>query len=62
MPSYFNNQQATDDVMTEDGFIKTGDLATIDAEGYCTITGRAKDTIIRGGENIAPAEVEASIQ
>jgi fatty-acyl-CoA synthase len=36
----------------------TGDLATIDAEGYCQITGRAGDMLIRGGENVYPAEVE----
>lgn len=45
-----------------DGFLKTGDLATIDEGGYCTITGRQKDTIIRGGENIAPSEVEAVLR
>ncbi len=36
----------------------TGDLATIDAHGYCRIVGRSKDMIIRGGENVFPAEVE----
>jgi cyclohexanecarboxylate-CoA ligase len=41
------------------GWFRTGDLATIDAEGWLTITGRMKDVIIRGGENIATAEVEA---
>lgn len=40
------------------GWMHTGDLGYIDAEGYCTIIGRAKDTIIRGGENIAPVEIE----
>ena len=41
-----------------DGWMQTGDLAVIDAEGYCDITGRVKDMIIRGGENIFPREVE----
>ncbi|MCU0965584.1 MAG: AMP-binding protein [Burkholderiaceae bacterium] len=41
-----------------DGWMHTGDLATIDAEGYCNIVGRAKDMLIRGGENVYPREVE----
>ena len=40
------------------GWMHTGDLGTIDAEGYCNITGRSKDLVIRGGENISPREVE----
>jgi cyclohexanecarboxylate-CoA ligase len=43
------------------GWFRTGDLATIDAEGWLTITGRMKDVIIRGGENIAAAEVEDAL-
>lgn len=62
MPGYFNNPEATVNIMASDGFLKTGDLATIDEGGYCTITGRQKDTIIRGGENIAPSEVEAVLR
>jgi cyclohexanecarboxylate-CoA ligase len=46
------------DAFTVDGWFRTGDVASIDAEGYLTITGRVKDVIIRGGENIAPAEIE----
>jgi fatty-acyl-CoA synthase len=42
-----------------DGWMHTGDLAILDAQGFCTITGRLKDMIIRGGENIYPSEIEA---
>jgi fatty-acyl-CoA synthase len=45
-------------VMTEDGFFLTGDLATVDAQGFVRIVGRRKDTIIRGGFNVHPREVE----
>ena len=41
-----------------DGWMHTGDLATIDAEGYCNIVGRVKDMLIRGGENVYPREIE----
>ena len=41
-----------------DGWMHTGDLATIDAEGYCNIVGRLKDMLIRGGENVYPREIE----
>jgi acyl-CoA synthetase (AMP-forming)/AMP-acid ligase II len=44
------------------GWFRTGDLATVDAEGWLTIVGRMKDVIIRGGENIAAAEVEAVLE
>ena len=58
MRGYQRYRRATQEVITSDGWMKTGDLATIDEDGYATIVGRLKDTIIRGGENIAPREVE----
>jgi fatty-acyl-CoA synthase len=58
---YYNDAAATADAV-KDGWMHTGDIASIDSEGYCTIVGRAKDTIIRGGENIAPSEVEAVLR
>jgi fatty-acyl-CoA synthase len=44
--------------MTGDGFLRTGDLASMDDQGYLTFGGRSRDVIIRGGENVYPAEVE----
>ena len=58
MRGYYNNPQATSAAIDSDGWLRTGDEATIDADGYVRITGRIKDIIIRGGENIAPREVE----
>ena len=58
MKGYWNDPAKTADSITEDRWMKTGDLAVIDAEGYCDITGRVKDMIIRGGENVYPREIE----
>lgn len=58
---YFNNPQANLKEFTPDGYFRTGDLATIDENGYVRITGRIKDIIIRGGENIAARDVEDAI-
>ncbi|MEC1531310.1 AMP-binding protein [Bacillus haynesii] len=58
MKGYYKNPEATAAVIDEDGFLHTGDLAVMDKEGYCRITGRLKDMIIRGGENIYPREIE----
>ncbi len=57
MQGYWGDVARTDDAI-RDGWMHTGDLAVIDADGYCDITGRVKDMIIRGGENIYPREVE----
>jgi fatty-acyl-CoA synthase len=57
MKGYYRNEEATNKVII-DGFMKTGDLGHLDSEGYLYIEGRKKDTIIRGGENISPTEVE----
>jgi len=58
MLGYWGDSQRTMETIDADGFMHTGDLATIDAEGYCRIVGRIKDMIIRGGENIYPREIE----
>src|SRR5690606_33385472 len=52
----------TAEVMTEDGWFKTGDLGQFDSDGYLKITGRAKDMFIVGGSNTYPAEIERHIQ
>ena len=57
MQGYWNDAQRTAEAV-RDGWMHTGDLAVIDAEGYCNIVGRAKDMLIRGGENVYPREVE----
>jgi fatty-acyl-CoA synthase len=58
MKGYYNNEEATREVINEDGWLRTGDIAVEDAEGYFSITGRIRDMVIRGGENIYPREVE----
>ncbi|MCL1699468.1 class I adenylate-forming enzyme family protein [Lysinibacillus sp. Bpr_S20] len=58
MKGYFNDLQRTKEVLTEDGWFYTGDLATLDEEGYVRIIGRKKEMIIRGGYNIYPREIE----
>ncbi|ESX20192.1 MULTISPECIES: AMP-binding protein [unclassified Mesorhizobium] len=58
MKGYWDDAEKTREAIDADGWMHTGDLATIDAEGYCNIVGRVKDMVIRGGENVYPREVE----
>jgi acyl-CoA synthetase (AMP-forming)/AMP-acid ligase II len=58
MVGYYQAPELTAEVMDEDGWYHTGDLAAIDEDGYLRIVGRKKDMIIRGGQNIYPAEIE----
>jgi fatty-acyl-CoA synthase len=59
MKEYFDKPEATAAAIDAEGWLHTGDLATMDERGYCRITGRLKDMVIRGGENMFPAEIEA---
>ena len=58
MLGYHGNEAATQETIDEDGWLHTGDLGTMDGRGYVRITGRVKEMIIRGGENLFPAEIE----
>ena len=58
MRGYYNNPEATARVLTPDGWLRTGDLGFLDRAGYLYITGRVKDIMILGGENVTPADVE----
>ena len=58
MKGYWNDEAKTKEAVDEAGWMHTGDLATMDEQGYVNIVGRLKDMIIRGGENIYPRELE----
>ena len=58
MRCYWNDDARTREVIDSGGWMHTGDLGLIDAQGYCKVVGRVKDMIIRGGENISPREIE----
>jgi acyl-CoA synthetase (AMP-forming)/AMP-acid ligase II len=58
MKGYYNNPEATEKVLMPGGWLRTGDLGFIDAEGYLFVTGRLKDLIILGGQNVVPADIE----
>jgi len=58
MKGYYNNPEATTKVLSADGWLRTGDLGLLDEGGYIFVTGRLKDIIILGGENVLPADIE----
>lgn len=58
MLGYWNDEEHTQEVLDADGWMHTGDLAVMREDGYCTIIGRLKDMVIRGGENVYPREIE----
>jgi fatty-acyl-CoA synthase len=58
MLGYWNDPDGTRDALDPEGWMRTGDLATIDAEGYCNIVGRLEDMVIRGRQNVHPREIE----
>ncbi len=58
MLGYWNDPERTREAVDSDGWMHTGDLATMDDEGYVNIVGRSKDMVIRGGENLYPREIE----
>jgi len=57
-PGYWRMAELTDGAFTDDGFLRTGDLGHVDDDGFLFITGRLKEIVIRGGENISPVEIE----
>lgn len=61
MSGYLKNPQATAEALTADGWLRSGDLGRMDDDGYVFITGRLKELIIKGGENIAPREVDEAL-
>ena len=61
MVEYYNNPEATAEAL-RDGWLYTGDVARIDADGFITLVDRAKDVIITGGENLYPVQIEAFIR
>jgi fatty-acyl-CoA synthase len=58
MLGYWGDEERTREAVDAAGWMHTGDLATLDDEGYCNIVGRIKDMVIRGGENVYPREIE----
>jgi long-chain acyl-CoA synthetase len=61
MKGYWNRPEATEEAIDDEGWFKSGDMATIDEDGYFFIVDRKKDLIIRGGYNVYPREIEEVI-
>jgi fatty-acyl-CoA synthase len=61
MSGYLNQDEATRAVLSDDGWLRTGDLVSMNGSGHCRILGRLRDVIIRGGENVYPREVEETL-
>ena len=61
MQRYLKNEEATNEALMPDGWLRTGDLGRMDSDGYVFITGRLKELIIKGGENIAPREIDEAL-
>jgi acyl-CoA synthetase (AMP-forming)/AMP-acid ligase II len=61
MRGYYKNDEATRATFTPDGWLRTGDLGHVDADGFFFVTGRIKELIIKGGENIAPREIDEAL-
>merc|ERR1712185_153351 len=62
MREYWNRPDASAETITQDGWLRTGDIAAVDEEGFIYIQDRIKDMIISGGENVYPAEIEGVLQ
>jgi len=60
MLGYWNRPEATAETLREEGWLRTGDLGSADSEGFVTLTGRAREMYISGGENVYPAQIEAT--
>ena len=61
MQGYWDDEESTHEAIDGEGWMRTGDLAILDEDGYCNIVGRVKDIVIRGGENVYPREIEEFI-
>ena len=61
MQGYLHDRSATSDAFDEEGWLRTGDLGRLESDGFLFVTGRLKELIIKGGENIAPREIDEAL-